>query len=313
MKKDHRDYKNKVVLITGGSGFIGNHLIEVLLKYKAKIHVFDKKIAGKKNVSGKLYWHRGDIQNKKSLKEIVAKTKPDYIFHLAALLGSKRDLGLVEKMIKINFLGTLSLLDALQNTKFKKFVFIGTCEEYGTGATPFKENQATFPISPYSLSKIAATNLCLLYSKIFNYPIVVLRPTVVYGPGQRKIMFIPSLIKSLIKNEHFEMTRGEQKRDFIYVKDLVEAILMAGLKKEVVDEIINVGSGKSYTLKRVVALVKNLTKSQSKISLILPYRPLEIMNYSTNISKAKKMLGWKPKWSLKEGLEETINYYKSER
>lgn len=306
-----KKYKGKKIFITGGTGFVGSHLLKVLLEYDCKIHaLYNIKNKGRKNIPGKLFWHEGDILDSKKMKKIIAKAKPDLIFHLAALIGSERNINLAVSLIETNFIGTLNVLTALKNVKFERLLFVGTAEEYGMEPAPFNESQKAVPVSPYGFSKNAASNLCLFYHRIFDYPITVLKPAVAYGPGQKNSMFIPSLIRSLKRNKEFKIFGGRQKRDFLYIDDLIQAIIKAAVNKKAEGEAVNIGSGSAYSLKEVAILAKKLSKSKSKISFSLPYRPFEIMNYSVDISKAKKKLGWAPIWTLEKGLEETINYYK---
>lgn len=299
-----KTYQGKKVLVTGAEGFIGRHLVKALLSCGAEIHGLYLKNPAK-DISGKMCWHKADVRNGKALKRLVKKVKPDFVFHLAALLEKGEKPELVNRIMATNFYGTFNLLQALAGAKFSKLVFLGSGEEYGKNKAPFNEKQNVQPVSPYGVSKAAAENICLVFFKIFNYPVVILRPAVVYGPGQKNKMFIPSLLNTLVKNQPFKMSGGKQKRDFIYIDDLIEAILAATVKP-VKGEIINIGSGKSYSLKQVVAIARKISGSKGIISFDLPYRQSEIMNYSFDISKAKKFLGWQPAYSLEDGLKEII-------
>jgi len=296
-------FKNKKVLITGAEGFIGRHLIDALLGYRTEIHgIYFKKL--NKNISGKVFWYKVDIRNKEKLRQLVQKIKPDFIFHLAALLVKGDKPKEINQIIETNLVGTSNLLQALEGIKFSKLIFLGSGDEYGQNKAPFRETQTPLPQSAYAFSKTAAVNLCLTYSRTLNYPIVALRPSVVYGPGQKSKMFIPSLLNTLLKNKPLEISGGEQTRDFLYVDDLIKAILVAAMSN-VKGEIINIGNGKSYQLKVIIEKAKKLIGSKSKITFT-PYRQKEIMNYSFNISKAKKLLNWQPHYTLDSGIEKTI-------
>jgi nucleoside-diphosphate-sugar epimerase len=303
-----KKFKGKTVLITGANGFIGSHLAQALINYDCRIYALFYGAESKVINNRKIQWLKGDVRDQAAMKKLINRIKPNFVFHLAAVVDSSRDLRLIKEMVETNLLGTLNLLLSLENVKFQKMVFLGSCEEYGLGIAPFKESQPTMAVSPYGFSKIAASGLCSISSRILDYPIIVLRPTVVYGPGQEGKMFLPSLLWVLLDNSLFEMSKGGQKRDFIYIKDLIDAILISGVSN-IKGEIINIGSGKAYSLKKVALLAKKLSGSKSQISFALPYRQDEIMNYSCDISKAKKLLKWKPQYSLEDGLRETIESF----
>jgi len=310
-------FRGKSVFITGAGGFIASRLIDALMNCQCEIHglfyspapknadVFQQTQESRIIRPGKLYRHKGDIMNKKGMRKIILETRPDFIFHLAAITEKGEDPDLINRTMDTNFGGTFNLLQALSGIKFAKLVFLGSGEEYGDNRAPFNEQQAVRPLSPYSLSKAAAEDICFAFSKAFGYPLVILRPSVVYGPGQKSRMFIPSLLDALTKNQPFRMTKGDQKRDFVYIDDLIEAILAAAIKP-VTGERINIGSGKSYSLKRAAAIAQKISGSKSSISFDLPYRQTEIMNYLFDISKAAKLLGWRPRYSLEKGLKKII-------
>jgi len=297
---------NDKILITGGSGFIGKHLTEYLQQFDFDIYSLsiDKDINDKNNIFC-------DLKDKNKIDAIFTENKFDYIIHLAAFKDRSSQITDFYSSIENNLIGSVNLFSsAIQNLKLKKIVILGTAEEYGNNDIPFNEKQRESPVSSYSFSKVCVSHLCDVFYKLYNFPFVILRPSIAYGPGQQTDMFLPSLINSLSKNLEFEMTAGEQTRDFVYVKDLVEAIYSSLINDSAIGRIINVGDGKPLTIKEISLKVgeimdrKNLIKFGRK-----DYRNNEIMNYSLDISLAKKLLNWEPKVNLEEGLKETINYY----
>lgn len=181
---------------------------------------------------------------------------------------------------------------------------------HGSGPVPFKEEQLSMPISPYSASKASATMFCLMYNKSLRHPIVTLRPFLTYGPNQNPTMLIPQVIISCLEKKTYKMTKGEQTRDFNYVDDVVEGYIKASTTKRAIGEIINLGWGKEYKIIDVVKKIVRMMNNPIKIEVgALPYRPGEVMHfYSSNI-KAKEILGWNPKIDLDEGLKRTIEWY----
>lgn len=300
---------SKTVLVTGADGFIGSHLTRRLVKEGADVFVFAIGNENIKDISDRIKSYNIDITRFKDVKKIIDKIQPEKIYHLAACTDVRRLLILVDKMVQINLQGTLNLLNALDG-RYDCFVNTGTCEEYGNGLTPFKENQLPRPVSPYSASKASATMFCHMYYKSLGHRIVTLRPPVIYGPNERSDMLIPQVILSCLKNQTFKMTKGEQTRDFIYVDDVVEAYIKASTTERAIGEVINIGSGKEYKIIDVVKKIVKMMESPIKIDTgAMPYRPGEIMHfYSSNI-KAKKILGWYPRVDLDEGLRRTIKWH----
>lgn len=307
--KNKSKLKDVRVLVTGAGGFIGSHLTRRLLEGGAEVFAFDTDNKKIKDIADKIKFYNVDITRFKDVKEITDKIQPEKIYHLAACNDVRRLTSLVDKMIQINLQGTVNLLNALDG-KYECFVNTGTCEEYGRGHAPFKEEQLPRPISPYSASKASATMFCLMYNKSLGHPIVTLRPFLTYGPNQNPTMLIPQVIISCLEKKTYKMTKGEQTRDFNYVDDVVEGYIKASTTKRAIGEVINLGWGKEYKIIDVVKKIVRMMNNPIKIDVgALPYRPGEVMHfYSSNI-KAKEILGWNPKIDLDEGLKRTIEWY----
>lgn len=273
------------ILVTGGDGFIGKHLIEEL-KENNEILNLDVK-------------QGYDLTDFDRINEKIKRFNPDIIFHLASLFKGQK-----EELFKVNVDATKNLLG---NTNFKKFIFLSTSELYYGNSPPFKEDMPISYRSLYSQTKLFAEELCKEKIKQ-NKNIIIIRPSVVYGSGQNNKMFIPSLIDAILNKNEFNMTEGEQMRDFIFIEDLVRLLKRLIFEPKVNGQIINAGSGNSKKLKEVAKLVKVITSSNIKINFgALPYRENEIMQHSYDISKANQLLNWEPLINLEEGLRRTID------
>ena len=302
-------YDNKRVLITGGSGFIGRHLQKRLSDYGANISIIDKNPGSAE--SANIIQH--DICDYENLKTAIKDVSPEIVFHLAAYIDRASEFDIVRKVIEVNLLGTLNLLESLKDSFCQSIVIAGTSEEYGNNPTPFKEDYREDPVSPYSFSKVCVSYLSKMLFNIYKLPIVILRPTLAYGPGQEETMFIPVLIKTLLRDESLMMTLGEQTRDFIYIDDLVNAYIKAGITQGHHGEIFNIGSGKAYKIKDVAYRIASFLKKDSLLIVgARDYRKAEIMSYYADISKAKSFLNWMPEINMDEGLKRTIDSYMDE-
>ena len=301
----------KTVLVTGATGFIGSALTTRLVALGYRVVALTRNAEMAKRPG---YTH-GDLRDRNQVCKIVAEVKPHFVFHLAAdntrVAGSPQDL---RQSIDMNVTATHNLVEACsENSRLERFVFLGTCEEYGAGVSPFKELQREMPISPYSFSKVVGTHLLQLFYKLHKFPCVMLRPTLAYGPGQASDMFLPALIRSLMENRLFEASPGYQTRDYIFVEDLVDACL-AAIQADALGNIINIGSGCSIPLRDIALIAARMVGANAEDLLrfgVLPYRPNEIMDYSADIALARELLGWSPRISLEEGIRKTIESYRN--
>jgi len=300
-------YQGKRVLITGGFGFVGGHLRAALERQGARVFVLDKN--PRALPSRDIY--DCNVCDGANLHRALKVISPQIVFHLAARIERSGEFATLKEMIEINLLGTLNLLDGLRShPECEAIVLAGTAEEYGGAPVPFTEMLREGPVTPYSYSKLCATHLGELAWRLYKLPVVVLRATLAYGPGQPEVMFLPSLISALVRNEPFPMTPGEQTRDFIYIDDLVEAYLLAGATPAARGQIFNIGSGQPQRLRDVALKVAKALGREHLLGIgRLPYRPAEIMEYEVDISKARRVLGWAPNVTFDEGLRRTIEAY----
>jgi len=300
-------YNKKRVLITGGSGFIGKHLQKALYNYGAFVTIIDKNLPYAKSINT----IKCDICDYKNLEKAIRDISPEIVFHLAANINRASEFDIIRNMISVNLIGTLNLFESLKNiSSCRSIIVAGTSEEYGNNQVPFKEYYKEDPISPYSFSKVSVSYLSKMLFNVYKLPIIVLRPTLAYGPGQKETMFIPALIKTFLRNERFIMTPGEQTRDFIFIDDLVNAYMLTGVSEGHFGEIFNIGSGKEYKIKDIAYRIASFLNKRNFLKIgAKDYRKSEIMSYFVDISKAKNCLNWTPKIEINKGLKKTIEWY----
>jgi len=297
------------ILVTGGSGFIGHHLINALSDDpETRISVISRKDI---HLPSGISLYKGDLRDPIFVNECIMKCKPSTIFHLAANKERSPLFSAFSRGLEDNLISSLNVFEAASKLEgLNSIVVLGTAEEYGNNNCPFVEDMREFPVSAYSFSKVCVTKLCEVVHFLYRMPVVIMRPSLAYGPGQSTDMFLPALIKSLIGNKAFPMTAGEQTRDFIYVSDLVDAIIKAAQSEKLIGSVTNVGSGSSVKLKDVALKVEQMLGRSGVVQLgALKYRQGEIMEYVVDNSKIKELLGWFPKVSLEEGLMHTINSF----
>lgn len=307
--------KGRKVLVTGGAGFIGSHLAEKLVSLGADVYILTRKSSDLwrlDSVKDKIFIYGVDFLNPGDLKEVLRKISPEIVFHTMADIRVNRELELLGHMIENNFQSMINLIGSLDKDKLKLFVNFGTCEEYGDGEVPFLESQREIPVSPYSLSKTMGTYFSSYLAKIEDFPIVIIRPFLTYGPKQVNNQLIPFMIRSMIKGEKVNSTKMEQTRDFIHVNDVVSALMKIPVSDVKKGEIINICSGEEVQVKEVVEKICDLTERsfEEYVRTSAPYRIGEMMHFYGSNEKAKKLLNWEPEISFKQGLKETVEWYK---
>ncbi len=302
--------KNKSILVVGGTGFIGINLIKKLLKIGSKVTCLYLK---KKNIKLKhknLKYIDCDYTKFNILKKKINKPF-EYVVNLGGYINHSKFFDKGRSVIDDHFLSTMNLIKSLKRKNLKRYVHIGTCDEYGANISPIKENNKEDPITSYALGKLASINLLIMLNKTENFPATALRLFLVYGPGQKYDRLIPQVINGCLIKKSFPVSKGIQIRDFCYVDDVVNAIVLTLIKKNAIGEIFNVGSGKPISVKFLINKISKIIKQGKPQFNKIPFRKNENLKLYPSINKISKILGWKPKTNLDQGLVKTINYYKT--
>lgn len=312
------EYKEKRIIITGGNGFIGSHLSNKLTTEKNvdEVHIIDLFDSSEVNPillkRNNLYFHNVDILDLNSLCEIIKQINPTHVFHLAAILNRSRDFSALETSISVNVLGTCNLLHALRDIPLSRFLHMNTSECYGHNSTPFTENMSLSPCSPYSASKSSSELFTRVFSEMYSIPTTYIRSFNVFGEGQSEDMLIPQVIISGLEKKDIDLTKGEQTRDSIYIKDIIEGICLATFSEKSVGIVINLCSQKDYSIQYLAEKIVEIGYFDIKLNFgKLQYRKSEIMEMVGDSTKARQLLGWKPHFTLNEGLSKTIDWYRN--
>lgn len=316
---------SKKFLITGAAGFIGSNVLEYLfLKYKKhKFIVLDaltyagnlKNFPEEIKNSHRFKFIYGDITNSSIVDNIISDT--DIILHFAAETHVTRSIHENRRFFETDVLGTQAVANAVYHHKnrVERFIHISTCEVYGDAKNKkMNENHPLNPHSPYAAAKAGADRLVYSYYITYGIPAIILRPFNIYGPKQHLEKAIPRFVTSALFNEPLTVHGdGKAKRDYMYVDDLsraVDLLIKAPLKK-VKGEIFNIGSGVPISVLSIAKLIaKHMKVPQSKIQFVKD-RPGQVSSFACDFSKAKRILGWKPKISFEDGLKATIEWYKN--
>ena len=304
--------KNSSILVVGGTGFIGINLVNKLLKIGAKVTCLSLKKKQKKITHKNLRYIFCDYSNFNILKKKINKPF-DYVVNLGGYIDHSKFFDKGRKVIDSHFSSTMNLLLLLKRNKLKKYLHIGTCDEYGENISPIKEDSREDPITSYAFAKLASINLLIMLYKTENFPITAIRLFLVYGPSQKNDRLIPQVINGCLKKKHFPVSKGNQLRDFCYVDDVINAIILSLVKKKSLGEVFNVGSGKPVSVKFIINKISKIIKQGKPQFNKIPFRKNENLKLYPSITKIKRFLGWKPKTNLNEGLVKTINYYKTIR
>ena len=292
------------VIVTGGAGFIGSHLVNELVKQGIKVTVLDNLSTGKKqNINPKAEFIECDIFKNTYGDLDFLLNGADTVFHLAAKTAVQESIEKPSLYNNVNVVGTLNLLEAAAAMKVKRFVFSSSSSVYGDAKSPTSETHPLNPISPYALSKLIGEQYCKLYSNIYDIDTVCLRYFNVYGDRMNnegyKLVF-PIFKEQMLNNKQLTINNdGKQRRDFIYVDDVVKANILAATDTDPLNgEVFNIGSGKNHSVNEIADMFGG--KKQYGNKVIEPFETL------ANNTKAQERLGWE----AQDTLNKFISKYK---
>jgi UDP-glucose 4-epimerase len=313
------------ILVSGGAGFIGSHIVDRLISEDIEVTVIDNLHTGylkniKRNRRRKeLHFVRGDVRDFNLVRSAVKDI--DAVFHEAAFVDVALSVENPVLTNEVNVDGTLNILKASLDLGVKRFIHASSAAVYGsTLRSQKREDDPLNPTSPYGVSKLTAENYARLFNHLYGMETVSLRYFNVYGPRQSfNICSAYGGVIALCVNRLLRNTPpiiygdGEQTRDFVYVQDIVEANMLALNTKDAVGETFNLGSGTSTSINKIAELLKGLTNKENLRNIYSDPRPGDIRHGYADISKARKLLGYNPKFSIKEGLTELLNWYAKNR
>lgn len=310
------------VLVTGGAGFIGSHLIEKLLALDIQTicldnfnDFYDPDI--KRNNIRPLLNNQnfrlveGDIRDRNILEDIFKKWAIDTVIHLAAMAGVRASIKNPRIYEDVNTVGTINLLEACVKAKVKKFIYGSSSSVYGLATKlPFSEDdEIGRMISPYAVSKRSAELFCFTYSHLYGLSVCCLRFFTVYGPRQRPEMAIHKFTRYI--NEGLEIPvygDGTSRRDYTYISDIIDGIVSV-LDKKFDFEIFNLGNSECVELQHIISLIERYMGKKAKIKR-LPDQPGDVPVTYADITKSAKLLGYKPKVKIEEGIERFVAWFK---
>lgn len=315
--------RNKRILVTGADGFIGSHLVESLIDLGCKVKGFCYYNSFNswgwldtlpKDKLEKIEVFLGDIRDLTSVNS--AAEKIDIIMHLAALISIPYSYQSPESYLETNIKGTLNILQASRTHRTERILITSTSEVYGTAQyLPIDENHPTQGQSPYSATKIGADRITESFFKSFNMPITIVRPFNTYGPRQSARAVIPSIIIQLLSgSDRIKLGSLFPRRDFNYVKDVCNGFIEIAQSEKTAGHEINIASGQDISIKELAEKIIEKINPEAKIiedmQRIRPEKS-EVIRLQGSNKKIKRLTAWTPKYTLEQGLKETLNWFKN--
>lgn len=290
------------ILVTGASGFIGSHLCRRLVSDGHEVHSVSRETHPNENG---LRWWQGDLADEKVVSKIVGRVRPQMIFHLASRVTGSRDPREVSSTFQANLASSVNIMTSALYSGCERVVLAGSSEE------PAPDQDAA-PCSPYAAAKIAATNYARMFRSVFHEQVVVPRIFMAYGPGQRDVQkLVPYTILSMMRGETPKLSSGRRLVDWIYIDDVIDGLYRAGFSASLPATAFDLGSGELVSIREVVEQIASFIANGVRPEFgARPDRRFE-PERAADTSFAEEALGWKPRTSLREGLAQTIEWYRS--
>jgi UDP-glucose 4-epimerase len=303
--KSSQLFSTQKVLVTGASGFIGEHLCQRLLRSGADVYGISRLKRSSSNSA--IQWLQGDVRNFDEMRRVWMSLRPDIVFHLASYVSGSRSMDTVRSTLENNLVSTVNLLTLMAEFGGQRIVLAGSLEEPNAGDVPI-------PSSPYAAAKWASSAYARMFHELYQVPIVNTRLFMVYGPAQKDIKkLIPYVTLSLLEGKAPQLSSGQRQVDWVYVDDVVDGLIAAAQAPNVEGCTFELGSSSLTPISEVVQNLNRLIDpSIQPLFGALPDRPMEQIR-AANLDDARSKLGWMPKTALKQGLMNTVQWYSAHR
>jgi nucleoside-diphosphate-sugar epimerase len=307
-------------LVTGGAGFIGSHLVEELVSAGCRVVVLDNLASGNisnlEPVKDRIEFHENDIRQLPVLNRITQDC--DVVFHLAAVVAVQQTINDPVDSAMVNDIGTINVLEAARRNNVRRFVVASSCAVYGDDPQlPKKETMTPMPASPYAVHKLTAEHQARIYHELFGLQTACLRFFNVFGPRQDPSSPYSGVIsifmtRAIANQAPVIYGDGSQSRDFVYVKDVVKALLLAAGSNDAAGKVLNIGTGRNVTINRLWELIAGQAGRQPRPEYA-PARAGDILHSVAGINLAESVLRFKPDFSMEQGLAATLEWYRGQK
>lgn len=308
-----KDLRNRRILVTGATGFIGANLIRRLVAEGAQVHALRRATSNLwrlSEIQDQITLHEGDLNNFAIVEKVVGEVRPEIIYHLAAAPG--HPISALDRldMLRTCTQGTANLLESVAHLDFHRFVHLGSSLVYGQRNQPLKESDRVEPMTFRGVAKAAQSLLCREFAWRENRPLVVLRIFPVYGYLESPRRFIPTVILRAMRDQTIELTGPGIRRDLIFVEEVVDACLAATGPDLPPGEVINVGTGQQWSNQDVVDCVESLAGKTLDVRVgAYSRRPADTDFWVADTEKARTLLGWQARFTLREGLRKCWEWF----
>ncbi len=301
--------KNLNLLVIGGTGFIGRYVVAEAIKREYHISVICLNTPHKDLRINNVEYLVVDTTNKSSLQNTLFNREFDFIINLGGYINHSQFMEGGRKVIDDHYFSLLNILESINRKNLKRFIQIGSSSEYGDSPSPQKEDQADRPFSPYSLAKSMATRTLKMLYETEDFPAVIVRIFLAYGPGQGDDRFIPQIIKGCMSNSEFDTSQGLNFCDFTYIEDISIGIMDLLECNSATGKTVNLASGEPVQIKSIVEKIHNLIGKGKPVFGSLENN-INNNNLYADISLAQSLISWKLNVSIEEGLIKTIKAFK---
>lgn len=292
----------QTILVIGANGFLGSHLLSRLGRVSVHLHAVSRNA---KAEPGPVRWWQGSAADASWIRELVGRVKPDVIYQLASASEGGQDPRFVLPAFENDLQTTVNTLMAARDAGCGRVITTGSLDE------PLSNGKPGSPSSPYAAAKAAARLYARMFHQLYSVPVVILRPFMTYGPGQKSHKVIPYTIQSMLQGKAPSLGSGARSVDWIYVDDVITAFVEAAARPEAAGMEIDLGSGHLVTIREVVEQIRQLIPGAPEAEFgSLPDRSREQIRVA-DLATAKEVLGWGPTTSLRNGLEQTIEWYRT--